>query len=182
MKILMLSIIIFSSVIVYSQDTISINEKAITLVQNRFFDKKDPREGVWIYTHYYAFKNTKRPLNGYYKVTIDKNNYYIIHFELGTKTTGNRDKVVKYYKNKKLSKIDIYFEGYYSSSSTYWTINFFDCKSKKAIIYRKNYWSESIEDTLYAQQSYDEEYINWVYIFDGREGNNYISKKLCDCP
>ncbi|GIZ16041.1 hypothetical protein RCZ15_22260 [Capnocytophaga catalasegens] len=79
---------------------------------------------------YYVLKEKKEILNGFYKVIIDNNTFYTLHFQNGSKSDWKKDRVIKFYKSNKLYRLDIYFADSVSGLS-YYSIDNFNCKEKK---------------------------------------------------
>jgi len=78
------------------------------------FRKNIDEKNIEIENFKYLSKQTKKPLNGSYKVKITDSTYYTAHFKKGKISIKDKANVVKYYTNNHIDRIHIYFDVYYA--------------------------------------------------------------------
>lgn len=156
----------------YHKKTIIIDEKDIIPITKTIISK-DPRAGL-SYDKYYQLRGSSSNLNGFYKVIIDKDTFYTLHFENGTKNIEQN--IIKYYYKNKIYKVDIYLSTYLINK--YYSIEDFSCKNKSVKFYIKNVFSENVIESFNAEQKIEGKYIMWY--FDGKT-RGFSKKALCNC-
>ncbi|GIZ16043.1 hypothetical protein [Capnocytophaga catalasegens] len=174
-----LYLLLFLSTTIYAQkDTIVIKQSDINHIKKT--SSHSPRGGIEI-TSYHALNNTGKPLDGFYKVIVGNNSFYTCYFEVGNKNSQVSNNIVKYYKDNKLYKIDIYYPEFYESTF-YYTITPFDCKMKKVTIYKKNILREEVVDTLQAKKKISGKFVRYK-VYNKKKSLNvfYPREDICEC-
>ena len=138
MKYLIAICILLLSHLVYSQkDTITINQSDIEIVKKQVYNHQDVR-GSYDLIKKYISKQTNQPLNGFYKVIIEKHCFYTLYFQQGSKSLNEADNFnfIRYYKNNKLYKLDVFLPLSFTRLY-YYSVENFDCNLKKIDVKKK---------------------------------------------
>ena len=129
-KLIVFLLFIFNSINSYCQDELyflKTPKNIITLYEKDISTTHDiggNLRGSWSTNDYYIVKETNKKLNGFYKIIIDKDNYYTGYFEKGYKRLSKTKNIFKYYnKSGAITKIELYEESFLSSRPYYYSIN-----------------------------------------------------------
>ncbi|GIZ16038.1 hypothetical protein [Capnocytophaga catalasegens] len=178
-KILFLLLLINSSLSYSQKDTITVRESNIAFISQDIYIE-DPRIGI-LTTDVYILKEEKTPLNGFYKVIINNDYFYTLAFDKGSKILNNGN-IIKYYKNNKIYKLDIYYPTFYEHEY-YYTIEPFNCDVKKTKVYIKYIENDSKTKSIFrARQIIDEKYIVWTFIKKNHpQSISFLKERICNC-
>ena len=163
--------------LVYSQkDTITINQSDIEIVKKQVYNHQDVRGGYDLIKKYIS-KQTNQPLNGFYKVIVEKYCFYTLYFHQGSKSLNEADNFnfIRYYKNNKLYKLDIFLPLSFTRLY-YYSVENFDCNLKKIDVKKKNIYDDSLVSSIKMKQSKKKDKIKWKY---KKQKFIFLSNELC---
>ena len=113
-KLIVFLLFIFNSINSYCQDEfylLDTPKDTITLGINDIETTRDTHVGricVGYSLKYYIVKETKKKLNGFYKIIINDDNYYTGHFNNGFKSLKNDVNAFKYYQSGSFTNLELH--------------------------------------------------------------------------
>jgi len=169
--------ILLLSHLVYSQkDTITINQSDIEIVKKQVYNHQDVRGGYDLIKKYIS-KQTNQPLNGFYKVIVEKHCFYTLYFQQGSKSLNEADNFnfIRYYKNNKLYKLDVFLPLSFTRLY-YYSVENFNCNLKKIDVKKKYIYDDSLVSSIKMKQSKKKDKIKWKY---KKQKFIFLSNELC---
>lgn len=175
MRYLMAICILLLTHLVYSQkDTITINQSDIEIVKKQVYNYQDVRGGYDLIKKYIS-KQTNQPLNGFYKVIVENHCFYTLYFQQGSKSLNEANNFIRYYKNNKLYKLDVFLP-LSITRMYYYSVENFDCNLKKIDVKKKNIYDDSLVSSIKMKQSKKKDKIKWKY---KKQKFIFLSNELC---